>query len=527
MRSNQVHKNTHLSLSQITRFRVNNRTGEIFVAHCEEFKNGQNCLDHETQKSYDLLYMSSDMLKTEGYLRTIVPLQIIVADSNDNPPYFEKGFSRVIQEDTLVFEPRFFVQANDKDKTAVLSYRILNASSLPYFKIDENSAELLVKTEKMPPGNYSFVVEVSDGLFKAETGVRVGVIDINNHPPAFTDATLGRRVITIPEDTEVGSVVLHVEAVDYDLNDNGVIRYAIEKGAYEYFEIDPETGELVLAKQLDDDVVGQFDLLVTAQDSGTPSLRTTTTVQVTVGDVFVQLPEISPVMQRAQVSESAEVGDVAAVVTTNADELNLSVEELDLKFEFVEPVEARNLDNKIIHNFTSVYNWFRVDNGGNVIVGDALLRELVTTINFTIMVTSERARPGSAHYGSLLLTIFEVNDFPPKVEDMEIETFEELPPGMGILTFEAEDPEGGQISNYFIEEGSEYFKIDNKTGEIKVAGRLDFEDKPVYNLSVVAVDSGVPQLSSTATIVVSLLNINDNDPTFNQVCYCGLFVFWR
>ncbi|CAL8113890.1 unnamed protein product [Orchesella dallaii] len=501
------------------KFRVNNHTGEIFVADCEAFKKGENCLDHETQKSYDLLYMASDMLKAEGYLRSIVPLQVVVGDSNDNAPYFEQEYHRVIPEDTLVFEPRLFIMAKDEDKTAALTYKIINGSSIPNFKIDENTAELLVRSERLPPGNYSFIVEASDGVFETDTKVRITVTDINNHHPAFTEQTLSRRILTVPEDTEVGSVVLQLKAVDHDLNDNGVIRYVIDKGAYGYFEIAEETGELVLAKELDDNVVSHFDLLITAQDLGQPSMRTSTSVQINVGDVYVQLPKIWPVMQRAQVSESAEIGEVATVITTNVDDLNLSVENLDLRFQFVEPVEARNLDNKVIHNFTAMHNWFQIDNEGKVIVGDALMRELVTTINFTVMVTSDKARPGVSHFGTLLLTIFEVNDFPPKVEDLEIETFEELAPGMGILTMEAEDPEGGQISNYFIEHGSEYFSIDNKTGEIKVAGRLDFEDKPIYNFTVVVADSGVPQLSSTATIMVSLLNINDNDPTFNQTEY--------
>lgn len=40
-----------------SRFHVDNHTGEIFVAGCEEFKKGFNCLDHEAQKTFDLLYM--------------------------------------------------------------------------------------------------------------------------------------------------------------------------------------------------------------------------------------------------------------------------------------------------------------------------------------------------------------------------------------------------------------------------------------------------------------------------------------
>lgn len=164
-----------------------------------------------------------------------------------------------------------------------------------------------------------------------------------------------------------------------------------------------------------------------------------------------------------------------------------------------------------------IQEWFRVDNTGKVSVSSVLQRELVTAINFTVMITSEKSRPGSKHLGSLMVTIFEVNDKPPIVEDMEIEILEELPPGQAILTLEAEDPEGGQISHYFIEQGSEFFSVDNRTGEVKVAGRLDYEHQPMYNITVVAIDSGVPQLSSTATIMVSLLNDNDNDPKFKEV----------
>lgn len=62
---------------------------------------------------------------------------------------------------------------------------------------------------------------------------------------------------------------------------------------------------------------------------------------------------------------------------------------------------------------------------------------------------------------------------------------------------------------------------------MKVAGRLDYEHQPSYNVTVVVVDSGVPQLSSTATIMVSLVNDNDNDPKFDKVGSYLLIYFSR
>lgn len=280
-----------------------------------------------------------------------MPLRISVVDANDNEPYFIGQMSRTIPEDSRQFEPRFFVKAKDLDATAVISYRILDPTS-SYFHIDENTGELLILSDTLPPNNYSFVVEAFDGLFTAQTPVAVTVTDINNHHPAFSDETLGQRILDIPEDIPIGSVVAKVEASDADLGNNGRVHYSIDKGAYGFFEIDDLSGEIKLLKHLDDDVVPHFDLLVTAFDEGLPSMRTSTVIQIQVDNIYLPLPKITPTVQRAQVSESAPVGTVVATIQTDTNTLN-SEEDLDLKFQFVNPTEARDADNKVVQNFTA------------------------------------------------------------------------------------------------------------------------------------------------------------------------------
>jgi hypothetical protein len=243
------------------------------------------------------------------------------------------------------------VKAVDIDDSSGISYKILNESTVSFFRIDENTGELVIRKDILPPGNYSFRVEASDGTFKAITSVRVAVTDINNHSPTFTQTTLDNRVLVIPEDVKVGSIIATIQATDEDMDDNGFVQYSIDKGAYGTFEINEDTGEISLVQELDNDKVPSYDLLVTAYDAGTPPTRTSTTIQVNVGDVFVPLPKIWPTVQRAQVSESAEIGDVATTLTTNFQELGLSLEDLDLKFQFIDPVEARNYENKHVNAF--------------------------------------------------------------------------------------------------------------------------------------------------------------------------------
>lgn len=43
---------------------------------------------------------------------------------------------------------------------------------------------------------------------------------------------------------------------------------------------------------------------------------------------------------------------------------------------------------------------------------------------------------------------------------------------------------------------------------------LDREIRDNYKLTVIATDEGVPQLTGTSTILVNIVDVNDNQPTF-------------
>lgn len=58
------------------------------------------------------------------------------------------------------------------------------------------------------------------------------------------------------------------------------------------------------------------------------------------------------------------------------------------------------------------------------------------------------------------------------------------------------------------------FIIDPTSGEISTKAPLDHEESPRYVITVTARDSGTPSLSSTATIVVTVRDLNDNTPDF-------------
>lgn len=48
---------------------------------------------------------------------------------------------------------------------------------------------------------------------------------------------------------------------------------------------------------------------------------------------------------------------------------------------------------------------------------------------------------------------------------------------------------------------------------------LDYEETKQLDFTLVAYDSGVPQLSATAKVTVTVINVNDQDPKFEKELY--------
>ncbi|XP_071573246.1 DE-cadherin-like isoform X2 [Temnothorax nylanderi] len=103
---------------------------------------------------------------------------------------------------------------------------------------------------------------------------------------------------------------------------------------------------------------------------------------------------------------------------------------------------------------------------------------------------------------------------------------EEKPPGTVVIQVHAEDrdlpEEGGTITYSFVTGPEEKlkFKINNKTGLIRTTQMLDRDEpareKEVY-LTVLATDNGRPQLEDVCTFKVTIEDVNDNGPVFDEV----------
>jgi hypothetical protein len=232
------------------------------------------CLDYEQTKAYFLSYSATD--NNGRGKRSVVNLRISLADDNDNPPEFEaKEYRANIDEGEANFQPGLVVTANDLDETSRLRYKIVDGNIKDLFRIDKLTGEIMVRSDKglrldnIPTNKIVLNVEVSDSIRRDYATVEIDVRDVNDRSPTFEKS---EYIAMIPEDSPVGVIVEQVQATDADYGLNAQLSYRIQRGAYDDFAIDPQTGEVTLSGKLNFDTRAEYELEIVAVDGGTPSL---------------------------------------------------------------------------------------------------------------------------------------------------------------------------------------------------------------------------------------------------------------
>lgn len=87
-----------------------------------------------------------------------------------------------------------------------------------------------------------------------------------------------------------------------------------------------------------------------------------------------------------------------------------------------------------------------------------------------------------------------------------------------VISVHATDCDGSAPNNdvfYLIARGgNDQFRINSTSGDITTVTRLDREATANYSLLVLAVDRGSPSLTSSVTVSVDVINVNDDPPKF-------------
>lgn len=209
----------------------------------------------------------------------------------------------------------------------------------------------------------------------------------------------------------------------------------------------------------------------------------------------------------------------------------------------VTTVTARDPEkNPVIYSMTSLLDsrtqaMFDIDQKTGVVTTKVQLdRELVDVHYFRVTVMDDSFPPRSGTT-MLQINVLDANDHSPIFEMTEYDASvrESVSVGTTVITLKATDQDVGKNAEVqysvqhidgggtsTIEEDNHAFKIDSKTGVITTRMALDRETTEVYTLTIQATDMASPQTSrrtSTATVVIHILDDNDNYPQFSERTY--------
>ncbi|KAK7922736.1 hypothetical protein WMY93_009638 [Mugilogobius chulae] len=286
-----------------------------------------------------------------------------------------------------------------------------------------------------------------------------------------------KQELVLENPLELRRVHLHIQ----DINDNSPkfkdeiveleVRETTDKG---------NTIELVLDKELDREKTQEIDLVVTAFDGGSPQRSGTVAIHVTVLDANDNAPVFSQAVYKASLPENSPLDTV--VVTVSAADADEGING-DVTYDF------GHVDEDVRKTFSINPKTGEIRVIGNI--------DHENTVSFEMRVKAKDGL-GLSSYAMVDITVTDVNDNAPDRDSGNNRQVRcSLQTGVPFKLV-------ASIKNYYSLVSTE---------------QLDRELVSDYNITITATDEGSPPLSSSKTVHLTVADINDNPPVFEEQSY--------
>ncbi|XP_017885413.1 fat-like cadherin-related tumor suppressor homolog [Ceratina calcarata] len=531
------------------------------IDHFSGIVRTKQVLDYETMKRRYLLHVRVSDWGLPYRRQAEMQLHVNVRDVNDNRPQFERV-------DCIGHVPRYVpigseiitVSAIDFDDGNIISYRIVSGNEDGCFVLDSSSGVLSVSCDlsdvkvservvnvtatdgthfadvnpihmhlvnaKRNLGSQTRILSDQSGAFECrDTGVArrstetIAAAEENNKPSKDDEYTLtpsryGENIhapefvdfpseIKANESMKIGTTLVRIRARDRDLDYNGKLVFVISSGDRDsVFSIDPDTGDLNVIGYLDRERESEYFLNISVYDLGKPQKSASRMLPVTILDVNDNAPKFEKSLASFRISETALNG--TNVWRANATDADLGE------------------NARVTYSLVTETNDFRVDPVTGVLsVFGRLDRERQEIYELRIRAQDNGGKgtdtPPLFSDALVRVTVDDVNDNAPTfaLSSYTVKVREDVPIGTVVAVVDATDPDegaGGAIE-YFLSDATEsegFFKVDKVSGTIRTTQSLDFEERQVHTLSIVAKDRGEPSLSSETMVIIEVIDVNEN-----------------
>ncbi|XP_029970207.1 protocadherin beta-16-like [Salarias fasciatus] len=334
--------------------------------------------------------------------------------------------------------------------------------------------------------------------------INLHIQDVNDNSPKFRENLIQME---ISESTVKGSRFSIAEAHDADIGHNDVQRYILEKNDNFILFADSSKVELVVETSLDREKRNDMNLLLTALDGGSPQRSGTVVIHIIVLDANDNAPMFSQTIYKANVPENSPLGTVVAVVSATDVDDGVNGE----------------VSYQIGHVSDDNIDVFSVDQKtGEIRVIGAI--DFEETRSFEMRVQAKDGF-GLTSYAKMLIDVTDVNDNAPvmNLKSLSNPIPENIPPGteVGIINVLDRDSDNNRQVRCSLQQGVPFKLVPSIKNYYSLVstGQLDREVVSDYNITITATDEGSPPLSSSKSVQLSVADINDNPPVFEEESY--------
>uniref|UniRef100_A0A8B9M8G4 Cadherin domain-containing protein n=1 Tax=Accipiter nisus TaxID=211598 RepID=A0A8B9M8G4_9AVES len=433
-------------------------------------------------------------------------LVVTILDVNDNKPRFSQpeGYQVSLAENSPSGTELLVLSATDGDLGDNGTVPVGPSSVTPrrFFRLDPVSGKLstISQLDREEQAHFSLQVLATDlgsPPLSSIARVNVSLLDVNDNSPVFYPV---QYFAHIQENEPAGTYVTTVSATDPDLGPNGTVKYSISAGDTSRFQVHGQTGVITTKIALDREEKTAYQLQIVATDGGHLQSQNQAIVTITVLDTQDNPPVFSQGTYSFVVFENVALGYHVGTVFASTMDLNTNISYLittgDQRGVFaINRVTGQITTASIIDREEQAFYQLKVVASGGAITGDAMVNITVKDLN-----------DNSPH-------------FIHAVESVNV--VENWKAGHTIFQAKALDPDEGVngVVLYSLKQNPKgLFSISEQTGAISLTGPLDI-NAGSYQVEILASDMGVPQLSSNFILTVSVHDVNDNPPVFDQLSY--------
>ena len=482
----------------------------------------KNKLDRESQSRYVIDMEVSERHNTdseEAVVTTMIsrtPIIVNVIDVNEYEPkailsiYRCQAYNDISQKTPIC---QIVAIDRDNDENCVLQYKFIEGNDYNWFAIDPSSGAIHTTKDGIPKGEYDYIISVSDcGTPQKSSEVRL-IIRMLSVPKERNPEENQLPVIetfdseiSISESEPIGYAVTLIKASD---EDNDRLCYHIMDGNIGNTFAFRDGGALIVAKPLSYKLANKYNLTIAITDGIRPVI---THLIINLIDVYDE---------RVSFIQDSYTVNVLENITKGNEILQMSVSDREFSDGIVFSIYSSSSPESL--KKFEVESW-----SGKIKVKESLDYESGKHHLLVIEAHNSRVKTLSMHnrsFAKVSINIIDVNDETPTFISpyFEANVMETSSIGTSVLQVQAIDKDVGSNAkiNYSIISGNvdNVFDIDKDLGFIYLSKPLNARQQSEYYLVIKATDKGMPPLSSTANVHISVSIPDNSPPKFEEKFY--------